>query len=87
MTTKVITKEAIVSDNRIIVTEETETSFDKTQLENELRHVRSQKEALEYQNAELLKRHNELTEEENELLAYIELLPVKGGIIPIGQRI
>ena len=77
---KVISKDVIVENDRVVITEQVETTLDISQLEQKLRNVQMQKSSLLDQNARIVVQYNKYTDEENDILDLLSQLNVGEGI-------
>ena len=77
---KVLSKEVTVENDRVVITEQVETTMDINQLEQKLRNIQMQKSSLLDQNARIVIQYNKYTEEENDVLDLLSQLKVVEGI-------
>lgn len=77
---KVLSKEILVENDVVVITEQIETTMDINQLEQKLRNVQMQKSSLLDQNARIVVQYNKYTDEENDILDLLSQLNVVEGI-------
>ncbi len=77
---KVLSKEVLVENDMVVITEQIETTMDINQLEQKLRNVQMQKSSLLDQNARIVIQYNKYTDEENDILGLLSQLNVGEGI-------
>ena len=77
---KVLSKEVLVENDMVVITEQIETTMDINQLEQKLRNVQMQKSSLLDQNARIVIQFNKYTDEENDILDLLSQLNVDEGI-------
>ena len=80
MNITVLNKDIRIENNKVVITENVETTMDKNQLEFKLRDLQMKKSRLQDQNVRLVTEYNELIIEETETNNLISQLTTNDGI-------